>query len=124
MIKELHVRFKTSSVVGKVTITDGIEGNDHDPYGFTIYKYRLPSGGKQSLKIGSGLGYAIFNNLPISMNEGLQKVEELELEDDADEICKCGGEAFWRNGYPGEELLICSECFNILNVSVNLQEVE
>jgi hypothetical protein len=108
----------------KVSMKTGSEGPNHDPYSFIEYKI-------ENMTIHLGLAEFIkVNKVKVAKTykeceSWLLQNKNTKLEDLIQEIedalhqpkpCKCGcKEATWRSGFPGEHLLICDNCKDVLD---------
>ena len=123
----------------KVVHKTGTEGPHYDPYSYD--QYTLFVKGEHVLTIHLGLGdwikdkddNKIANNYTeceeaFKDKTGMTLIEFLEKIEEASHItvCKyCGSEnVAWVDGFPGESLLQCQECYKILDSHVNLSEIE
>lgn len=130
------VTFKDTQL--QVNVKTGTEGPRHDPYGYEEYTFEVES---KKYKLHLGLcdyleknGKALTENydgilkiFPSILNKRLdQFLEEVaKLENHEDEVCpKCGcPQCNWKNGHPGETLLICDNCGEVLDSIFNESQI-
>jgi hypothetical protein len=125
----------------------GSEGPQHDPYSFTewtvdtnLSTVTLHSGLAQWVEVnGDRWSHSSFNSWGEHYEEGIKMLEETfeletgipvsKLEKYYDRIhhpkhCCAKPQLEWKRGYPGEHLLICSNCGELLDSEFYLSEVE
>lgn len=129
-----------------VLIQHGSEGPSHDPYSFEEFTYFLPNNDtddqeeKDRVVIHLGLGDVVkVNNVEVArgyenVNIWVQNkhkmsidtlIDTLREEDQISTCPRCGcKDLVWKSGFPGESLLICTECEEICDTSFNPSEIE
>lgn len=120
--------------MANIKIKHGSEGPAWDPYSFTeieftktdgtVVKYHGGLGEWCTVEYKDGRKYKIDNleesSILFKLEVGMTPEEAescfYKLEARREYQCKCGSRKLhWRQGYPGEELLICAECGEVAN---------
>ena len=135
----------TVSIEGieSVFVTEGTEGPFHDPYSYTEYSFEF---GSVSLFIHLGLGESIkvisskdefeyeytgYEEVKKIFTKYVNRSLETFMEQVQKELCppevcpNCKSEALeWIEGFPGESLLQCQQCKEIVDSKANLSAIE
>lgn len=129
---------------GTLEIKTGTEGPRHDPYSYTEYSIILPDGREVTMHEGLGEYLKVdgevvttgYDNYHKMLQEFIrltgidphqvEKYRERAKFKRATGSCPEGGKhkAVWQHGHPGEHLLICQKCDEILDSRFVRSEIE